>query len=121
MQIAISILTDSLLTGNYAWYNNPTVTNLLYEAAFTTNLAEQIQIAKQVYKIVYNQALYAWIPYQVPYFLVQPYVKGIVIPWYGYYYNTMYYQPITLYIITYSNGTRIVEYSNGTIISTTNT
>ncbi|MGC8607501.1 MAG: hypothetical protein ACP5L5_08085 [Vulcanisaeta sp.] len=43
----------------------------------------------------------------MPYFLVQPYVKGIVITWWGYYYNTMYYQSITLYVITYSNETTI--------------
>ncbi|WP_054850150.1 ABC transporter substrate-binding protein [Vulcanisaeta sp. JCM 14467] len=81
MQIAISILTGELPTGDYAWYNNPTVANLLYEAAFTTNLTEQIQIAKQVYEIVYNQAPYVWIPDPVPYFLVQPYVKGVIVTW----------------------------------------
>ncbi|WP_193387193.1 hypothetical protein [Vulcanisaeta moutnovskia] len=53
----------------------------------------------------------------MPYFLVQPYVKGIVITWWGYY-NTMYYQPITLYVITYSNGTKVIEYSNETTINT---
>ncbi len=112
MQMAISILTGSLPTGDYAWYNNPKVTNLLYEAAFTTNLTEQVQIAKQVYKIVYDQAPYVWIPDPVPYFLVQPYVKGIIVTWTGYYYNTMYYKPVTITVVTYSNGTKVVQVSS---------
>jgi ABC-type transport system substrate-binding protein len=98
MQIAISILTGSLPTGDYAWYNNPNVTNLLYEAAFTTNLTEQVQIAKQVYSIVYHDAPYVWIPDPVPYFLQQPYLQGIIVTWTGYYYNTMYYKPINITI-----------------------
>jgi ABC-type transport system substrate-binding protein len=98
MQMAISILTGSLPTGDYAWYNNTNVTNLLYETAFTTNLTEQVQIAKQVYSIVYHDAPYVWIPDPVPYFLQQPYLQGIIVTWTGYYYNTMYYKPINITI-----------------------
>jgi len=98
MQMAISILTGSLPTGDYAWYNNTNVTNLLYEAAFTTNLTEQVQIAKQVYSIVYHDAPYVWIPDPVPYFLQQPYLQGVIVTWTGYYYNTMYYKPINITI-----------------------
>jgi ABC-type transport system substrate-binding protein len=98
MQIAISILTGSLPTGDYAWYNNPNVTNLLYEAAFTTNLTEQVQIAEQVYSMVYHDAPYVWIPDPVPYFLQQPYLHGVIVTWTGYYYNTMYYKPINITI-----------------------
>jgi ABC-type transport system substrate-binding protein len=111
MQIAISIVTGSLPTGDYAWYNNPNVTNLLYEAAFTTNLTEQVQIAKQVYSIVYHDAPYVWIPDPVPYFLQQPYLRGVIVTWTGYYYNTMYYKPINITVVTYSNGTKTVQIS----------
>lgn len=111
MQMAISILTGSLLTGDYAWYNNPNVTNLLYEAAFTTNLTEQVQIAKEIYNIVYRDAPYVWIPDPMPFMIYQPYVRGVIFTWTGYYYNTMYYKPITINVVTYSNGTKTVQIS----------
>jgi ABC-type transport system substrate-binding protein len=111
MQIAISILTGSLTTGDYAWYNNTTVTTLLYEAAYTTNLTEQVQIAKEIYSIVYHDAPYVWIPDPVPYFIKQPYLHGVIVTWTGYYYNTMYYKPINITVVTYSNGTKTVQIS----------
>ncbi|MGC8606822.1 MAG: ABC transporter substrate-binding protein [Vulcanisaeta sp.] len=111
MQIAMSILMGSLPTGDYAWYNNPTVNNLLLKAAFTSNQTLQIQLSRQIYSIVYNDAPYVWIPDPMPFFIYQPYLKGFVVTWTGYYYNTMYYKPVTISIITYSNGTKVTQIS----------
>jgi len=86
---------------------------------FVTNQTEQLQMLAEVYNITYHEAPYYWLPWPEYYMIVQPYLKGVTWTWDYYYYNTMYYQPITLYEITYSNGTTVIEYSNGTIISTT--
>jgi ABC-type transport system substrate-binding protein len=109
MQLAMPLLTGSFVTGNNGWYNNSEVTNWLEEAAFSTNLTEQVQLMRQVYAIVYNQAPYVWAPTPIPYFLIQPYLHGIIVTWSEYYYNTMYYKPITINIITYSNGTKVIK------------
>ena len=122
-QIMYSMLNvaNGGLSGDLAWFNNTIVNELTAEMPFVTNETEQLQMLAEVYNITYWQAPYYWMPFPEYYIITQPYLKGIVWTFDTYYYNTMYYQPITLYIITYSNGTRIVEYSNGTIISTTNT
>ncbi|MFB6491210.1 MAG: ABC transporter substrate-binding protein [Thermoproteus sp. AZ2] len=118
-QLAFSILNvaNGGISGNMAWFNNSEVNNLTAEAPFVTSATEQIQMLAQIYNITYNEAPYVWLPWNEYYMIVQPYLKGIVWTWDYYFYNTMYYQPVTFNVITYSNGTKVVEYPNGTIIS----
>jgi hypothetical protein len=120
-QLVFSILNveNGGISGNMAWFNNSVVNELTAEMPFVTNQTEQLQMLAEVYNITYHEAPYYWLPWPEYYMIVQPYLKGVTWTWDYYYYNTMYYQPITLYQITYSNGTTVIEYSNGTIISTT--
>ncbi len=122
-QLVYSILNviNGGISGNMAWFDNPVVNNLTAEMPFVTNETEQLQMLAEVYNITYWQAPYVWLPWPEYYDIVQPYVKGFIWTWDGYYYNTMYYSPITIYAITYSNGTQVIEYGNGTIISITST
>jgi ABC-type transport system substrate-binding protein len=120
-QLVFSILNveNGGISGNMAWFNNSVVNELTAEMPFVTNQTEQLQMLAEVYNITYHEAPYYWLPWPEYYMIVQPYLKGVTWTWDFYYYNTMYYKPITLYEITYSNGTTVIEYSNGTIISTT--
>ncbi|MGC9226383.1 ABC transporter substrate-binding protein, partial [Caldivirga sp.] len=82
------------ISGNLAWYNNSLVNELTNELPFITNLTEQLKLDAEVYKIMYEQAPYYWLPTGLTYMIVQPYVKGVIYnPYLSYYYNTMYYAP----------------------------
>ncbi|MFP3239645.1 MAG: ABC transporter substrate-binding protein, partial [Caldivirga sp.] len=84
------------ISGNLAWYNNSLVNELTNELPFITNLTEQLKLDAEVYKIMYDQAPYYWLPSVFSYMIVQPYVKGVIYnPYSSYYYNTMYYVPFT--------------------------
>ncbi|WP_148224702.1 ABC transporter substrate-binding protein [Vulcanisaeta moutnovskia] len=114
----LNVIEGGVYGANEAWFNNTVVNNLTLTMPFVTNETEQLQMLAEVYNITYWQAPYIWLPWPINYLIVQPYVKGVVWTWDEYFYNTMYYQPITLYVITYSNGTQVIQYSNGTIANT---
>ncbi|WP_291764934.1 ABC transporter substrate-binding protein, partial [Caldivirga sp. UBA161] len=50
------------ISGNLAWYNNSLVNNITNELPFITNLNEQLKLDAEVYKIMYEQAPYYWLP-----------------------------------------------------------
>ena len=119
-QLAFPLLNieEGGLSGNMAWFNNTVVNELTAEMPFITNETEQLQMLAEVYNITYWQAPYVWLPTPEYYYIIQPYLKGFVWTFTWYWYNVMYYQPVTLYVITYSNGTQVIQYSNETIANT---
>jgi len=113
-QLMYSILNvaNGGISGNMAWFNNSVVNNLTATAPFITNAQEQEQMVAEIYNITYNEAPYYWLPWPEYYLFTQPYLKGITWTWDDYFYNTMYYQPVTINIITYSNGTQVTKVLN---------
>jgi len=95
-------LTDPVyggLAGDLAWFNNSQVNALYTTLPYELNATQQEQGVAQVYKIVYNQAPYAWMPNADTYWLQQPYLHGVVYnPFVGYWYNLMYYKNYTVTI-----------------------
>ncbi|BDB99567.1 ABC transporter substrate-binding protein [Saccharolobus caldissimus] len=83
-------------SGNFAWFNNSELQQFYQTLPFITNTTEQAIIIGKIYNIIYNQAPYIWLPFQSSYYIIQPYVKGIVFTdvdgYLIYFYNTMYYE-----------------------------
>jgi len=78
------------------WMNLPQVSNLITSLAYQTNQTTYIQGIAELYNITYNYAPDIWLPTWDNYFLVQPYLHGLVYSPYSspsgmYWYNTMYY------------------------------
>jgi ABC-type transport system substrate-binding protein len=78
------------------WMNLTQVNNLLNSLTYQTNQTTYMQGIAELYNITYNYAPYLWLPTYDNYFLVQPYVHGIVYSPYftptgQYWFNTMYY------------------------------
>ncbi|WP_338598562.1 ABC transporter substrate-binding protein [Sulfolobus tengchongensis] len=82
-------------SGNFAWVNNSQLQQIYESLPFITNTTEQSKIIGEVYNIIYNEAPYIWLPVQSSYYIIQPYVKGVVFTdvdgYLIYFYNTMYY------------------------------
>lgn len=84
------------ISGNLAWVNDSTLQQMYKTLPFLANQTQQEVEVGQIYKILYKQAPYVWLPDPITYFFVQPYVKNFTYnPFVGYYYNLMYYQPVT--------------------------
>ncbi|MCL4343854.1 MAG: ABC transporter substrate-binding protein [Thaumarchaeota archaeon] len=84
------------LAGDLAWFNNSQVNSIFQTLPYELNATQQGQGVAQVYKIMYNQAPYAWMPNADTYWLQQPYLHGVTYnPFVGYWYNLMYYQNYT--------------------------
>ncbi len=112
------------ISGNYAWVNLTTLQNMYNTLPFITNQTQQLQLVAQAYKIIYNYAPYIWMPTPTLYYIVQPYVKGFVAQELAYYfYNMMYYQPVTFTLIspTTSTTTSSVTTTSSTTITTSTT
>ena len=78
------------------WMNLTQVNNLLNSLAYQTNETTYMQGIAELYNITYNYAPYIWLPTYDNYFLVQPYVHGIIYSPYftptgQYWFNTIYY------------------------------
>jgi len=78
------------------WMNLTQVNNLLNSLVYQTNQTAYMQGIGELYSITYNYAPYIWLPTYDNYFLVQPYVHGMVYSPYftptgQYWFNTMYY------------------------------
>ncbi len=75
------------------WVNNATLTNLLQEIPFETNLTLQIQQTEQAYDIFTQLATIIQLPNPATYFFVQPYVQGLAYSPFQFaiYYNMLYY------------------------------
>jgi ABC-type transport system substrate-binding protein len=83
--------------GLSSYIDNSTVTNLVETAAFNPNVAQQLQADKELYSISAQEAYYAWLPYPDQVFWLQPYLQGVVFNLFNFYfYNLMYYQPVTV-------------------------
>ena len=84
------------ISGNLAWFNNTELQQMYQTLPFLTNQTEQVQMVAKAYKIIYDEAPYAWLPDPDTYIIVQPYVQGFVYnPFVGYFYNMMYYSNYT--------------------------
>ncbi|WP_409349241.1 ABC transporter substrate-binding protein [Saccharolobus sp. A20] len=87
------------ISGNLAWVNISTLQQIYNTLPFLTNQTQQTLEVAKVYKILYQEVPYVYLPNPVNYYFVQPYVKNFVYnPFIGYYYNLMYYQPYTVTI-----------------------
>ncbi|MEM3939184.1 MAG: ABC transporter substrate-binding protein [Saccharolobus sp.] len=110
------------ISGNLAWVNISTLQQIYQTLPFLTNQTEQMLEVAKVYKILYQEVPYIYLPNPVVYYFVQPYVKGFVYnPFIGYYYNLMYYQPVTITITSSSTTTTTSTTTTITTSTTTTT
>ncbi|WP_338604252.1 ABC transporter substrate-binding protein [Sulfolobus tengchongensis] len=85
------------ISGDLAWVNISTLQQMYQTLPFLTNQTEQTLEVAQIYKILYQEVPYVYLPNPVVYYFIQPYLKGFVYnSFVGYYYNLMYYQPYTI-------------------------
>jgi len=115
------------ISGDLAWVNISTLQQIYQTLPFLTNQTQQVLEVAKIYKILYQEVPYVYLPNPVNYFFVQPYVKGFTYnPFVGYYYNLIYYQPYTISIMpqtttTTTTTTTTVPITNTTSITTTTT
>ena len=80
-----------------SFVDNSTVGNLVETETFNPNTAQQLQADKELYNISAQEAYYVWLPFFDQVFWLQPYLQGFVFNLYNfYYYNLLYYQPVTV-------------------------
>jgi len=91
--IPVTDINDGGLSGDLAWMNVSTLTQMYNTLPYITNVTEQEQLVGKAYNITYNNAPYIWLPYPSTYYFVQPYIGGLQYnPYVGYFYNMMYYK-----------------------------
>ncbi|BBG23446.1 ABC transporter substrate-binding protein [Sulfuracidifex tepidarius] len=91
--IPLTDINDGGLSGDLAWMNVSTLTQMYTTLPFITNTTEQEHLVGVAYNITYNNAPYIWLPYPSTYYFVQPYIGGFTYnPYVGYFYNMMYYK-----------------------------
>jgi ABC-type transport system substrate-binding protein len=82
-------------SGNFAWFNNSDLQSMYNTLPFITNTTLQEEMVAKAYSIIYDCAPYIWLPVTCSYYLIQPYVKGVILSvadgYLIYFYNTMYY------------------------------
>ncbi|MQL54336.1 ABC transporter substrate-binding protein [Acidianus ambivalens] len=82
-------------SGNFAWFNNSDLQSMYNTLPFITNTTLQEKMVAKAYSIIYDCAPYIWLPVTCSYYLIQPYVKGVILSvadgYLIYFYNTMYY------------------------------
>lgn len=82
--------------GISSYVSNPVAGPLAEQMAYSTNVTAQLQAAKTIYTIEGNDNYYIWLPWPDQTFFMQPYLQGVYFNIYtNYYYNLMYYQPVT--------------------------
>lgn len=89
-----------------SWLNNSTLQSYFPNIMFDKNVTNQQQQVGAIYKIIYNNAPYIWLPTPNNVFFKQPYVSGFSYnPSNVYYYNLMSYNASYTTIKAPSNST----------------
>ncbi len=89
-----------------SWLNNTSLQSYFPSIMFDKNITNQEQQVSNIYKIIYNNAPYIWLPTPNNIFFKQPYVSGFFYnPSNIYYYNLMSYNSSYTAIKPASNST----------------
>ena len=87
----------TLNCGIGSFVNNTALANLVETNAFNPSPTQQLQADKKLYNASSQEAYYVWLPFPDQVFWLQPYLQGVVFNIYNYYYyNLMYYKPVTV-------------------------
>lgn len=89
-----------------SWFNNTTLQSYFPNIMFDSNKSNQISQVTQIYKIIYDNAPYLWLPTPDNVFFVQPYINNFSYnPSNVYYYNLLSYNSSYTAVTPPSNST----------------